>query len=352
MVEQLKQSGDGVDANPGASPGRLWFHKATPHDAATLLRLIQTAFGEYQGRLDPPSGAHAETERSIVNLLEREHAVLAGVSTEALGCVFYHHAPDETYLHRLAVLPAARRMSLGRALMNYVEARARDAGVARVRLGVRLQLPENQAYYARMGYTVLRYGTHTGYTQPTFVHMVKDVSEPAQRLIEMVPHNPDWARQFTMEAALLRLVFGDQLLAIHHIGSTAIPGIYAKPIIDMLPLVKDIAVVDTFNPVMEALGYTPLGEFGLEGRRYFRKGDNRRSHQAHVYQFDAPDAPRHIIFRDYMLTHPDKAQQYSDLKRSVAQQHPHDIYAYMDGKDAFVKAMEAEALAWRATKIA
>ena len=88
------------------------------------------------------------------------------------------------------------------------------------------------------------------------------------RHIIVVPHDPAWAGAFEDEAALLRPVFGDNLVAMHHIGSTAIPGIHAKPVIDMLPVVKDIAAVDSLNPQMEALGYEPMGEYGIPGRRF------------------------------------------------------------------------------------
>jgi GrpB-like predicted nucleotidyltransferase (UPF0157 family) len=136
------------------------------------------------------------------------------------------------------------------------------------------------------------------------------------------------------------------LAEIHHIGSTSIPGVYAKPIIDILPLVYDIAVVDSYNTTMEALGYQPKGEFGLPGRRYFHRGNTRRTHQVHVYQVGTDEAQRHLAFRDYLRAHPDKAQIYSDHKRDVARRHPYDIYAYMDAKDALVKQLEAEAVAW------
>lgn len=164
-------------------------------------------------------------------------------------------------------------------------------------------------------------------------------------------HNPAYAQMFTEEAQRISEIFGDQLVAIHHIGSTAVPGLKAKPIIDILPVVKDIATVDWFNQQMAELGYEALGELGLPGRRYFRKGGDDRTHQVHAYQVDnQPAIDRHLAFRDYLCTHPEVARQYGELKASLAEQFPQDIYGYMDGKDSFVKEHEQKALVWYQSK--
>jgi GrpB-like predicted nucleotidyltransferase (UPF0157 family) len=101
-----------------------------------------------------------------------------------------------------------------------------------------------------------------------------------------------------------------------------------------------------FNAGMEALAYEALGEFGIPGRRYFRKGGDDRTHQAHVFQVGDPGVERHLAFRDYLRAHPGVAAEYGVLKAGLAQQFPEDIDKYMDGKDAFVKAAEQEALRW------
>ena len=222
----------------------------------------------------------------------------------------------------------------------------------RVRLGVRLQLPTNQVFYRSLGYFVTSHHSHPGYSYPTYVSMTKDVSEPPQRLTEVAAPDPAWSRQYEVEAQLLRLVYGSELVTIHHVGSTSIPGIYAKPVIDIMPLVRDIDVVDSFNPVMEALGYRPRGEYGIPGRRYFSRGTTLHSHHVHIYRVDNPEVNRHLAFRDYLRAHPDKALVYSDHKRAVARQYPYEIEAYVDGKDALVKQLLAEALAWQGQGVA
>jgi GrpB-like predicted nucleotidyltransferase (UPF0157 family) len=89
--------------------------------------------------------------------------------------------------------------------------------------------------------------------------------------VEVVPHNPTWRNEFERESKQVTLALGENVVAVHHIGSTAIPNIYAKPVIDLLVEVKNITQVDERNYAMEALGYEAMGEFGIPSRRYFRK---------------------------------------------------------------------------------
>lgn len=168
------------------------------------------------------------------------------------------------------------------------------------------------------------------------------------RNIVIVPYNPLWPDLFWREADKIAVVFGRELVDIHHIGSTFVPGLSAKPIIDMMPVVRDVNDVDSFNPAMERLGYEPRGENGIPGRRYFCKGgDENRTHHVHIFGFENLEVARHLDFRDYLLAHPAEARHYADLKIMLAKQFPHDIESYMDGKDAFIKTIIQKARTWR-----
>ena len=169
--------------------------------------------------------------------------------------------------------------------------------------------------------------------------------------ILVVPYDPKWVEKFALASSEITAALGDNLLEIHHIGSTSIPEIHAKPVIDMLAIVADIATLDEYSEQFKSLGYEVMGEFGIEGRRYFRR-DNAagiRTHQIHTFQTGSPQIPRHLAFRDFLRTHKDLAEQYSDLKQKLAKAHPYDMNAYMDGKDDFIKEMEKRALAWTET---
>lgn len=180
-----------------------------------------------------------------------------------------------------------------------------------------------------------------------------EVAITIQRVVEIVAHDPSWAEAFIREAARVQVVLeadgegNGNVLAIHHIGSTAVAGIYAKPIIDIMPIVRDIVQVDAANAAMHALGYEAMGELGIAGRRYFRKDTHgKRSHHVHVFAEGSEHILRHMAFRDYLRAHPEDAARYSALKQQLAAAHPQDIEAYMDGKDALIKELEQRALAW------
>jgi GrpB-like predicted nucleotidyltransferase (UPF0157 family) len=167
--------------------------------------------------------------------------------------------------------------------------------------------------------------------------------------VRVVPHDPQWAEMFARESACVKQALGSSVLAIHHIGSTAIPTIYAKAIIDMLVEVDDIQAIDDRNAAMASLGYEGLGEFGIPGRRYFRKDNPAgiRTHHVHFFAAGSPQVERHLAFRNFLLAHPDWSQRYSELKRQLVAAHPESIERYMDGKDAFIKEVDRLAVAWR-----
>ncbi len=167
-------------------------------------------------------------------------------------------------------------------------------------------------------------------------------------MIHVVSHDPAWAVKFEVEARRIAAAAGEAVVRIHHIGSTAIPRIMAKPVIDLLLEVSSLEAMDQKTPMLEALGYEALGEFGIPGRRYFRRDDSDgiRTHQAHAFEAGVPDVARHVAFRDYMRAHPLIAEEYGALKQRLALGHPHDMAAYIDGKDAFIKEHEKRALRW------
>lgn len=167
----------------------------------------------------------------------------------------------------------------------------------------------------------------------------------------VVPHDRRWRDAFEAEARLVAAALGDGVVAIHHVGSTAIPDIHAKPIIDLLVEVRDLADADARRPEMESLGYQVMGEYGIPGRRYFRKDNEEgiRTHHVHAFQAGSGEVVRHLAFRDYLISHPDDARRYGELKRRLAEEHPRSADAYMDGKDPFIREIDRRAALWRAS---
>src|SRR5262245_41381900 len=119
--------------------------EATDDDIPTIVAVTQAAFDEYTGRLNPPSGAPNETPENVLAKLASGRSVLALVGDRVVGSVYYSAEPEYVYLGRLAVLPEYRGRGIGSALVAEVERRARELGIARVRLGVRLALPHIRA---------------------------------------------------------------------------------------------------------------------------------------------------------------------------------------------------------------
>ncbi len=165
------------------------------------------------------------------------------------------------------------------------------------------------------------------------------------RRVRVVPHDPAWTEGSETEAAALRPALGDEALAVHHIGSTSVPGLQAKPTIDVLIEVREIGKLDDLEAQMAGRGYEAWGEYGIPGRRFFTRdhGPDRLCN-VHVFEAGSPEVERHLAFRDYLIQHPETARAYGDLKRNLAERFPTDMEAYMDGKDAFIKETEREAL--------
>jgi predicted N-acetyltransferase YhbS len=154
----------------------LTLQEATPSDAQVIYEVTKAAFEEYGAFLDPPSGVSRESLESVQDFLRRGGATLALIDSTAVGAVRYEQRDDGSlYVGRLSVLPSHRRRGIGRALMVAVEERARRMGSERIILGVRLQLPQNRAFYESLGYRADGHGSHPGYNRATWLHMSKKV---------------------------------------------------------------------------------------------------------------------------------------------------------------------------------
>lgn len=171
-----------------------------------------------------------------------------------------------------------------------------------------------------------------------------------KQIIEIVSYDPSWTKQFEAETALIKPIFSDNFVALHHIGSTAIPGMPAKPTIDTILEVKNINLVDTCNDAMAALGYEAWGEYNILGRRFFVKGIDKRTHHVHTFQTGDFHIERHIYFRDYLIAHPIDAKAYADLKIKLAKEFSNNRRAYVENKNDYVKALEEKARKWVVTQ--
>jgi GrpB-like predicted nucleotidyltransferase (UPF0157 family) len=165
--------------------------------------------------------------------------------------------------------------------------------------------------------------------------------------VELWPHDPAWAEDALREARRVASAVGDLIVFVHHIGSTAIPNIRAKPILDLMPVVRSLSELDAARPVLEGLGYDCWGEYGLNGRRYFTFDDpetSRRKAQLHCFQVSSPEISRLLAFRDYLRSNPVLARAYEAEKTRCQALHPNNSTAYSSCKGAWIRKIEAKAL--------
>jgi GrpB-like predicted nucleotidyltransferase (UPF0157 family) len=172
-----------------------------------------------------------------------------------------------------------------------------------------------------------------------------------RRKVDLVPHDPTWATQAAAESDRLAQAAGETLIRIEHVGSTSIPGILAKPTIDLMPIVKSLAELDARQPQIEALGYIWRGEFGIPGRRYcIREEQGRRLFHVHCNEAGSPEIARTLDFRDYLRAHPEEARTYEVQKRAAAAAHSDDSLAYSHAKSDWIRACVVRAMAWAAAR--
>jgi GrpB-like predicted nucleotidyltransferase (UPF0157 family) len=160
--------------------------------------------------------------------------------------------------------------------------------------------------------------------------------------IELAAYDPRWPALFAAEALLVRAALGDQVVAVEHFGSTAIPGMAAKPIIDILVAVRSLAAMSHAEAALTPLGYVVWRDNPKRDRMFFVKGmppyGARRTHHVHVTETSGAMWQRRI-FRDYLIGHPDEARRYEALKRDLMARFPDDREAYTAAKTNFVDAV-------------
>jgi GrpB-like predicted nucleotidyltransferase (UPF0157 family) len=162
--------------------------------------------------------------------------------------------------------------------------------------------------------------------------------------IEIVAYDSEWPRLFEREAKRIQEACGGAVRVVEHIGSTAIPGMPAKPILDLMPgLSSHRDGLKTIEPIRQ-LGYEYFGENGIPGRYYFNlKFEGRSVAHVHMFEIGCEDWQRHLIFRDALRLDPAAAAQYADLKKGLALRFRNDREAYTNAKSEFINSLVLKA---------
>lgn len=175
------------------------------------------------------------------------------------------------------------------------------------------------------------------------------LDERFDRAVRIVEYDPAWAEMAAAEIARIADAVGEAAVRIDHVGSTAVPGLAAKPIVDLQLSVADIEVRSLYVEPLEGLGYLFAPDPASPDFHFFGLPAARpRTHHLHVCAAGSGHEKRHLAVRDYLRAHPDEARAYADRKRELVASAPGDRLAYIDGKDAYVAALERRALAWAA----
>ena len=167
-----------------------------------------------------------------------------------------------------------------------------------------------------------------------------------RRAIVVVPYDPIWVDTFERVRERVWPVLSDLALTVEHVGSTAVPGLWAKPIVDVDVVVSDEAVIATAIPRLASIGYAHRRDVGvLPGREAFEapRDSSLPAHHLYVCPTDSLPLRNHLALRDRLRADPDAARAYGDLKRRLAETHPHDIDAYVSGKTELVLRLLREA---------
>jgi GrpB-like predicted nucleotidyltransferase (UPF0157 family) len=164
--------------------------------------------------------------------------------------------------------------------------------------------------------------------------------------IVVVPYDPAWPELFQQQAADLRARLGPVALRIDHIGSTAVPGLAAKPVIDVQISVADFEPLDAYRRPLEELGYVFRAENPELTKRYFREAPGTRRTHIHLRRAGSFSEQLALLFRDYVRAHPDVAAEYATLKYEQAERYRDDRQAYADAKQPYIWSVVARADEW------
>ena len=156
--------------------------------------------------------------------------------------------------------------------------------------------------------------------------------------VRLVPYDPGWPAAFAAERERLRAALGARMTAIEHIGSTAVPGLPAKPIIDMAVTVASFRALPELIRAMAAAGYTHKGEYGLPGRQFFVRGEPA-THHVHLVEPGSPLWADWLALRDELRAQPEERAAYAALKCELAARHARDRAAYTKAKDPFLQRL-------------
>ena len=173
------------------------------------------------------------------------------------------------------------------------------------------------------------------------IEEVLKTSPGGYKRVEVSPYDSAWVKDFQAIKKELNVALGDLALSIEHVGSTSVPGLSAKPIIDIDVVIEDETKLPAVVKALESIGYTHEGNKGIKGREAFayEGKEHLRKHHMYVCTKDASELKRHLTFRDYLREHPEEVEAYSRVKEEGAKRYPFDIDGYIEFKSPYIEGV-------------
>lgn len=163
-----------------------------------------------------------------------------------------------------------------------------------------------------------------------------DLARRREDKVELVPHDPSWPALFQEIADRVRVLCGDRIVGVHHIGSTSVPGLAAKPLIDLLPVLRTHADGEACADILEPQGFFYFADYGIPGRHFFRQREPQNINM-HMFAPDSIEIERHLVFRDALREDAALRDTYQALKFDLAKRFPNDVDSYAKSKSDFIE---------------
>lgn len=322
---------------------------------------IELAAGELFvgiGMADVAGGEPTSVEVHRAALARRQLWVVADGHDQAVGFALMKEVDGAAYLQEISVHPAHGRRGLGGLLLKQVCTAARAAGFTAVTLSTFRSVRWNGPWYRGFGFRdipepeltpglleVRQREARAGLDVAARVFMKFELEDEQ---VHVVAYDPTWPARFEAERRLVADAAGEWICgAIEHIGSTAVPGLAAKPVIDIMAAVTDLETSRPAIAALEGAGYL-FFPYKADVMHWFCKPSRlRRTHHLHLVPFGSRLWTERLAFRDHLRSHPDAARAYAELKQRLAAEFQHDREAYTEGKGPFVEAVLQRALARR-----
>ena len=156
-------------------------------------------------------------------------------------------------------------------------------------------------------------------------------------IVKLIEYDPNWEKEYEIEKTFLKKILSNYIIEIHHVGSTSIPGMMAKPIVDILVVVNSLDLMPEIEEILTKYDYHKGGRDDIADKVFFAKGpDEARSHYLHFTTLYSDTYYSQLYFKRYLINHPDYFKKYFNLKKKLATKYADNRDKYTESKSGFI----------------